>query len=103
INVNLSIVDNKYIRIDIKNNYYDIDLVKAKSNLEIVKSTWTDFKNIERSNIEGESGFHKIKRIMIHEAKCMTEKFDFDITSDMITISLYLLFEKNFQDETTYN
>ncbi len=103
INVDLSIVDNKYIRIDIKNNYYDIDLVKAKSNLQIVKSTWADFKNIERSNIEGESGFHKIKRIMIHEAKCMTEKFDFDITSDMITISLYLLFEKNFQDETTYN
>lgn len=103
IRVDLSLVNNKYLRIDIKNNYNNIDIAKVKSNLETVKSTWTDFKNIERSNIEGESGFHKIKRIMIHEAKCMTEKFDFDITRDMITISLYLLFEKNFQDETTYN
>lgn len=101
--VNADIVENKYVRIDVINNCNNIDEAKITNNLNPIKESWSDFKNIERSNIEGESGFHKIKRILIHEAKCMTDKFDFEVTSNQITISLFLQFEKTLQNEITNN
>ncbi len=92
--VKSELIDGQYIKIDVINTHNIKDLQKTKDNLKIIKDNWNDLKKIERSNIEGESGFHKIKRIMIYEAKCITEKFDYEVNSENITISLFLVYKK---------
>lgn len=103
IHVDVNLIEDNYVKIDIKNNYFSMDKVLTSSNLERVKSQWKDFQNIERSNIEGESGFHKIKRIMIYEAKCITDKFDYNIDDNFVTISLFLIYKKPNNDENSDN
>lgn len=99
----INLIEDKYVKIDIINNH-NISNIKDKiTNLENVKSTWNDFQKIERSNIEGESGFHKIKRIMIYEAKCITEKFDYKFSDNSVTISLFLIYKKPENDEDINN
>ncbi|OJX49156.1 MAG: hypothetical protein BGO88_01140 [Flavobacterium sp. 38-13] len=93
IEIDVSVFEEKYVRIDVKNNFSSNNNLNSK-NLKEVKENWTDLKNIERSNVEGESGFHKIKRIMIYEAKCITDKFDYEITDNHVNISLFLIYNK---------
>ncbi|MBL7704330.1 MAG: hypothetical protein JNM21_02170 [Taibaiella sp.] len=101
--VNVSLEEDKYVKIDIKNNYLAMDRYLAEYNLKKIKDEWKNFENIERSNIEGESGFHKIKRIMIYEAKCITDKFDYIIDDNSVTVSLYLIYKKSISNENTNN
>lgn len=96
-------MEETYIKIDIVNNHKICDPTDKLTNLDMVKKTWNDFQKIERSNIEGESGFHKIKRIMIYEAKCITDKFDYQYADDSMTISLYLIYKKPEYNEDINN
>lgn len=100
ISVHCELVDSKHVKIDVINTHNITDVQKTRSNLEKIKENWNDFEKIERSNIEGESGFHKIKRIMIYEAKCITEKFDFEITEKSVRISLFLIYKKSNNEDT---
>lgn len=103
IHVDVNLIEDTYVKIDVKNNYSKMDKESTLKNLERVKNQWKDFQNIERSNIEGESGFHKIKRIMIYEAKCITERFDYSIDDNFVTISLFLIYRKPKSDENSDN
>lgn len=70
------------------------DFNKNIEILENVKKNWNDHSNIERSNQEGESGFDKIKRILLYEALAKTEFFDYKLIENEITISLFFPYKK---------
>ncbi|QOW10281.1 hypothetical protein Q73A0000_07825 [Kaistella flava (ex Peng et al. 2021)] len=103
ITVDVDLVDNKFVKIDISNNFNNLDIKKVTTNLEAIKKNWKDFSNIDRSNVEGQSGFDKIKRIMIYEAKCVTDHFDYLITDNTVTVSLFLIYNKPSDEESINN
>jgi len=89
-----------YIIINFKNNLStEASFEKNKERLESVKKNWNNHTDIERSNKEGESGYDKIKRLLLYEAKAKTDKFDYLFDSDKITISLYFPYNKPDADE----
>jgi hypothetical protein len=82
----------------------NVDYKSNKSKLERIKENWNDHSNIERSNKEGESGYDKIKRILLYEAHAKSDKFDFEINKKEISISLYFPYtEPSIDEEDTNN
>ncbi|MDI9871569.1 hypothetical protein [Flectobacillus roseus] len=80
-----------FIEIKVINNISllaDVELIK--SNLEQVYLNWNNHDNIERSTTEEGSGFHKIKRILLYEALCKTDKFHYSVDNEEVGISLFL-------------
>jgi hypothetical protein len=90
IEIEIEIIDSKYSLIRISNNYNkNKDYSENIERLTKVKNNWNDHTNIERSNKEGESGFDKIKRMLIYETYSKTDKFDFTIENGKTSISLF--------------
>ena len=82
-----------YLEIKVINTISDlVDTNKIKTELLSIKNNWNNNENIERSNIEGGSGFPKIKRILLYEAIAKTDKFDFSVNKNEVEISLFLPF-----------
>mgnify|MGYP000989306042 CR=1 FL=1 len=67
--------------------------------LQKIKDNWNNHDNIDRSNKEGESGFDKIKRILIYETFSKTDRFEFEIEKDQISIQLFFPFLKYNKNE----
>ena len=83
--------EDRYTVIKFTNNLNEMMSFESNSRkLQNIKDNWNDHSNIERSNKEGESGFDKIKRILIYETKSKTEKFDYQLTKKECSIKLYL-------------
>ena len=82
----------------------DFDYSANKIKLESIKHNWNDHSNIDRSNKEGESGYDKIKRILLYEALAKTSLFDFMLSEDIISISLFLPYNerKNIEERPNY-
>lgn len=90
ININLNVFENNYIKITFINNLKEgEDYSENVKRLETVKRNWNDHTNIERSNKEDKSGFDKIKRILIYETYSKTDKFDFLISKNEISIDIF--------------
>lgn len=70
------------------------DYSTNKKKLETIKQNWNNHENIDRSNKEGESGYDKIKRILLYEALAKTDKFDYTISKKSISITLFFPFKK---------
>lgn len=83
-------INQSTLKINFTNNHRLKSVEEKDKSLSLIKENWKDSKNFEKVNMEGKSGFPKIKRILIHEANCMTEDFDYEITGDKVTIGLYL-------------
>jgi len=90
INIVVESIDESTLKINFTNNHCLKSVEDKDKSLSLIKENWKDSKNFEKVNMEGKSGFPKIKRILIYEANCMTENFDFEVTSDKVTIGLYL-------------
>ena len=82
--------ENDYIKLSFSNkisNEIDVDLLRKK--LDQVKSKWDkssqDFENID---VEGGSGFDKIRRIISFDLGCDKYKFDYNIVNDSLEIIL---------------
>ena len=105
--------DNLKLKVNVyKSSEGDYTIVKFTNNLnpnfsyeenimklEEVKRNWNDHSRIERSNKEKGSGFDKIKRILIYEARAKTEVFDFEMKNNEISILLYLPYSQIKIDE----
>ncbi|MBC8988410.1 hypothetical protein H9X96_21885 [Pedobacter sp. N36a] len=76
---------------------------EAERKLNAVKQNWNNHDKIDRSNIEGESGFDKIKRILLYEAHAKSDRFEFLIEESTISVSLFLPFKEYNLDESTDN
>lgn len=90
ISLNISALDEKYVIITIINNVntmhnFDADVEK----LNRIKENWNNHSQIEKSNKEGESGFDKIKRILLYETHSKTDKFDYQFENNKFSIMLY--------------
>lgn len=89
------IEDEKYVLIKFTNNLNPKHDYSSNINkLETIKLNWNNHENIERSNKEGESGYDKIKRILIYEALAKTDKFEYKISKNSISITLYFPYNK---------
>ncbi len=83
-----------YLEIKVTNTISDlVDINKVKTELLAIKNNWNNNENLELSNIEGGSGFTKIKRILLYEAIAKTDKFDFSVNKSEVVISLFLPFK----------
>ena len=92
--------DDKYMQITFSNNVNpSVDYLLNIEKLEKVKQNWNNHDNIERSNKEGESGFDKIKRILLYEALAKTDLFDYSFESGKFSITLFFPFKKPVSDE----
>lgn len=92
--------DKKYTIVKFTNNLnpnfnYDDNVKK----LQEVKDNWNDHSRIERSNKESGSGFDKIKRILIYEARAKTDLFDFEMENNNMSILLYLPYSERVTNE----
>lgn len=96
--------EDKYVVTHFKNNIsQNVDIGKNRKKLESIKTNWNNHSDIERSNKEGESGYDKIKRILLYEAMAKADKFDYFITETDVTISLYFPFNKTVKNEENIN
>ncbi len=90
VDVQIELYEKKYYVITFKNKLKEgSDYSKNIERLNKVKKNWNDHQNIDRSNKESQSGFDKIKRILLYEAFSKTDKFDFNIDSNSIEIKLF--------------
>lgn len=102
--INMEVVDGKYFRIAVSNNLNpEYDYSENKIKLSRIKDNWNDHRNIERSDKEGDSGFDKIKRILIYETLAKTDRFDFKVTSHRATVELFFPYKKIKEDENSNN
>ncbi len=92
-----------FIEIKVINNIHpSVDLEVITERLKSIKENWNNNEKIERSSLEGGSGFDKIKRILLYEALAKTDKFEFSIDQDEVSISLFLPF-KTLNNEQSVN
>ncbi len=59
---------------------------KIEPNLSETKSKWNDKRDFSKSNIEGGSGFDKIRRILAVDMSMTHYRFDYIITESNVTI-----------------
>ncbi len=90
----------KYFIVTFKNNICSsVNYDRNKQKLELVKQNWNNHDDIERSNTEGESGYDKIKRLLLYEAQAKTDMFDYIFGKDEVRISLYFPYNKPITNE----
>lgn len=94
IEISSKVTDDEFLEISFKNNLSDnIDKEALRNKLQQVKNKWdissNDFENID---IEGGSGFDKIRRIIAFDLGCELYKFDFNIEGIYLTIRLSIEF-----------
>ncbi len=94
IEISSKVTEDDFLEISFKNNLSNsIDLEVLKEKLQQVKNKWdissNDFENID---IEGGSGFDKIRRIIAFDLGCELYKFDFKLESNYLTIILSIEF-----------
>ncbi|PUU68725.1 hypothetical protein DBB36_17260, partial [Flavobacterium sp. WLB] len=93
--IDSSIDKDEFVLIKFTNNLNsNFDYSANKIKLEAIKENWNNHENIERSNKEGESGYDKIKRILLYEALAKTDKFDYELNKNSISITLYFPYKK---------
>lgn len=94
----------KYVEVKFTNNLSkNFEYEENKLKLEAIKNNWNNHKDIERSNKEGESGYDKIKRILLYEALAKTDKFECKITKTNISITLFFPYQKPISNEGSIN
>jgi len=92
-----------FIEVKVINNLSsNVNIKDITKKLDWIKENWNNNENIERSSIEGGSGFDKIKRILLYEALSKTDKFEFTINPNEVSISLFLPFNQ-FKNEQSIN
>jgi len=93
--IRVDVEDEKYVIITVMNNVSpSFNYRENIEKLEKIKLNWNNHEDIEKSNKEGESGFDKIKRILLYELYAKTEHFNFIFENDTISIALYFPYSK---------
>lgn len=91
--------DERYAFITFTNNVKPgLDYSANVNKLKLVKENWNDHDQIERSNTEGESGYDKIKRILLYETLAKTDRFEFDFNDSKFAITLFFPYNKPLID-----
>lgn len=82
----------------VSNNICNIKESNLTAIFNTIKENWNT--GLDRVNIEGGSGFQKIKRILKHDIKSFDSEFNYEIINSKVTVSLkILLFYKDIEDE----
>jgi len=94
IEISSLVTEDEFLEISFKNNLSSsVNKEELKNKLEQVKSKWDfssdDYENID---IEGGSGFDKIRRIIAFDLGCERYKFDYTLEDDFLTIKLSIEF-----------
>lgn len=97
--INSKIIDNKTLKISISNDF-DVKLKeRIIATLKEVKTNWDENRDdYSKINIEGGSGFDKIRRILAVDMQMKNYEFDYEIKKNNINISISLevmIYEKD--------
>lgn len=96
----VKIQDNDLYRINFKvsNDFCNINNPSLINVFEKIKENWNT--KLDKVNIEGGSGFQKIKRILKYDIKSYDSNFDYQILDNKVIISINIFaFYKEFEDE----
>jgi len=101
IEISSKVTEDDFLEISFKNNLSNtVNKAVLNEKLEQVKNKWdfssNDYENID---VEGGSGFDKIRRIIAFDLGCELYKFDYKIEGDYLTIILSI----EFLNIPTYN
>lgn len=103
-NSNLNIIidvkasDELILEIDFTNNFDTscVDLDKLNALLAQVKDRWhKEYQDYERIDIEGGSGFDKIRRILTFDMRNAKHSFEYSLKDDQLTIKIFLKMSSN--------
>jgi hypothetical protein len=84
--------DNNKMFISVKNNFADyIEIDKLNATLNDIKEKWkTDINSLDKINIEGGSGFDKIRRILLFDLGSKNYEFNYCIEDRNLSIIISL-------------
>jgi hypothetical protein len=100
IKIEIDSLEEKYFTVKLTNSINDkFNFINNKNKLEKIKENWNNHMNIERSNKEGESGFDKIKKILLYETFSKTDRFEFAVEKNKISIELFFPYIKYSKNE----
>lgn len=89
VNIGAELVDNELLRLSFENQITEtVSSEDLENTLREVKSKWRDKTNFEMSNVEGGSGFEKIRRILAFDIKGKNYGFDYSIENRKVTIMI---------------
>ncbi|SMO94764.1 hypothetical protein [Fodinibius sediminis] len=87
VEISAKIIDKELLRLSFTNKLSnDIDFQQLEDTLAQVKEKWRDKSNFEKTNIEGGSGFDKIRRILAFDLKGKNYGFSYIINENKLTI-----------------
>ncbi|MFL5741009.1 MAG: hypothetical protein ACJ75B_12380 [Flavisolibacter sp.] len=97
VKIDVSTNSDGYLKMIFINNLAEsIDLLELNGKLKIIKDGWQrSDQNFEKTDIEGGSGFDKIRRILKFDMKRANSSFDYEISNGYLSIIIGL--------ETTVN
>ena len=89
--INSKIIDDRILKISISNDF-DVKLKdEITTSLKEVKTNWDENRNdYSKINIEGGSGFDKIRRILAVDMQMKNYAFDYEVKNNNINISISL-------------
>jgi hypothetical protein len=89
--INSKIIDDRILKISISNDF-DVKLKDEMiTTLKEVKTNWEENRNdYSKINIEGGSGFDKIRRILAVDMQMKNCDFDYEINKNNLNISISL-------------
>ncbi|WP_157974642.1 hypothetical protein [Lewinella sp. IMCC34183] len=91
VSVTTEFIEGKYLKITVANNL-DLSLIeKVDNNLDNIRSEWLENKsNFEKINIEGGSGFNKIRKMLAVDLKMSEYLLDYTIEDGILNIILLM-------------
>lgn len=94
VDISAELTENNLLRLSISNKLGEgVDIKGLNHILSTVKEKWRDKDNLEKINIEGGSGFNKIRRILAFDLKGKKYGFNFEIEEKklLIIIDIHLI------------
>ncbi|WP_435182280.1 hypothetical protein [Cellulophaga omnivescoria] len=89
--INSKIIDDKILKISISNDFDPKIIDKIETALKEVKTNWEENRDdYSKINIEGGSGFDKIRRILAVDMQMKNCAFDYEIKRNNLNISISL-------------
>jgi hypothetical protein len=95
--IEIALTSDGYLKLTFSNNLSNkLDLLEIDKKLSEIKDKWdNEEQDFNKTDIEGGSGFDKIRRIIMFDMRNKQHRFEYSIKGDMLSISLFLKVKTN--------
>lgn len=89
-NIEVELIEQRSLKLIVSNRIVKHQEEEIFENLSKVKEKWSNNEDFTKSNIEGGSGFDKIRRILMVDMKMTNCSFDFKIKDNWVEIHIQM-------------